>query len=118
MPSATLTDGPVATPGNGYLEVLTSPKTTVYTSQPGQITARGFIDPSGVEHEVDVSSVLSEQDTELTGRRLSFAPLDLTRPSTSSSRYLLTAKTSALPGRVLALFPLTSAWATLMSRTT
>lgn len=45
----------LATPGNGYLEALTSPKTTVYTSQVGQITKRGFLDPEGVEHEVDVS---------------------------------------------------------------
>lgn len=51
-----LTD--LATPGNGYLEALTGAKTTAYTEQITQITERGFIDPQGVEHDVDVSRIL------------------------------------------------------------
>ena len=43
-----------ATPGNGYLEALVGPKTTAYTEQLHKITPKGFIDPDGVEHEVDV----------------------------------------------------------------
>jgi hypothetical protein len=57
----TVANETTATPGNGYLEALVSPKTTVYTTSPGRVTASGFIDPDGVEHEVDVSSMISRQ---------------------------------------------------------
>jgi len=51
------------TPGNGYLEALTGPKTTPYTSQLQQITEQGFIDPDGNEHEVDVIICATGFDT-------------------------------------------------------
>lgn len=51
------------TPGNGYLETLTGAKTTAYTSQLGQITEKGFINPDGVEQEVDVIICATGFDT-------------------------------------------------------
>ena len=51
------------TPGNGYLEALTGPKTTAYTEQLQRITERGFIDPDGTEHEVDVIICATGFDT-------------------------------------------------------
>lgn len=51
------------TPGNGYLETLTGDKTTVFTSQLQRITPKGFIDPDGNEHEVDVIICATGFDT-------------------------------------------------------
>lgn len=51
------------TPGNGYLEALTGEKTTAYTEQLQRITERGFIDPEGTEHEVDVIICATGFDT-------------------------------------------------------
>lgn len=51
------------TPGNGYLEALAGEKTTAYTSQLQRITEKGFIDPDGVEHEVDVMICATGFDT-------------------------------------------------------
>ncbi|KIW84300.1 hypothetical protein Z517_03550 [Fonsecaea pedrosoi CBS 271.37] len=42
------------TPGNGYLERLSGPKTVAYTTQLHHITRNGFIDPDGTEQAVDV----------------------------------------------------------------
>lgn len=51
------------TPGNGYLEALSSSKTTAFTSQLQRITPKGFIDPDGVEQEVDVIICATGFDT-------------------------------------------------------
>ena len=51
------------TPGNGYLEALTGPKTTAYTEQLQKITKKGFIDPDGNEQEVDVIICATGFDT-------------------------------------------------------
>lgn len=51
------------TPGNGYLEALTGPKTTAYPEQLQRITEKGFIDPDGQEHEVDVIICATGFDT-------------------------------------------------------
>lgn len=51
------------TPGNGYLEALASEKTIAFTSQLQRITEKGFIDPSGVEQEVDVIICATGFDT-------------------------------------------------------
>ena len=51
------------TPGNGYLEALTGPKTTAYTEQLQKITEKGFIDPDGNEREVDVIICATGFDT-------------------------------------------------------
>ena len=51
------------TPGNGYLEALTGSKTTAYTEQLQRITEKGFIDPDGKEHEVDVIICATGFDT-------------------------------------------------------
>jgi len=51
------------TPGNGYLETLSGSKTTAYTSQLQKITEKGFIDPDGTEHEVDVIICATGFDT-------------------------------------------------------
>ncbi|KAK6380201.1 hypothetical protein LTS17_005390 [Exophiala oligosperma] len=42
------------TPGNGFLEALNIPNVTAYTEGLKEITPNGFIDPDGVEQEVDV----------------------------------------------------------------
>jgi hypothetical protein len=63
----TIANNTTATPGNGYLEALVSPKTTVYTTSPGRVTERGFIDPEGAAHEVDVSLTISRQCWTLIG---------------------------------------------------
>lgn len=51
------------TPGNGYLEALAGEKVTAYTSQLQTITEKGFIDPNGQEHEVDVIICATGFDT-------------------------------------------------------
>ena len=51
------------TPGNGHLEALSGSKTTVYNEQLARITEKGFIDPDGVEHEVDVVICATGFDT-------------------------------------------------------
>ena len=51
------------TPGNGYLEALTGPKTTAYTQQLQCITEKGFVDPDGNEHEVDIIICATGFDT-------------------------------------------------------
>ena len=42
------------TPGPGYLEALCDDKVTTFLSEIQEMTAKGFIDHLGVEHEVDV----------------------------------------------------------------
>lgn len=51
------------TPGNGYLEALTAPKTTCFTEEMQTVTPRGFIDATGTEHEVDVLVCATGFDT-------------------------------------------------------
>lgn len=51
------------TPGNGYLEALSAPKTNAYDTQLQRITEKGFIDPSGKEVEVDVIICATGFDT-------------------------------------------------------
>jgi cation diffusion facilitator CzcD-associated flavoprotein CzcO len=58
-----LAEPSTATPGNGYLEALVGPKTTAYTEQIRRITKTGFIDPDGVEHQVDVIICATGFDT-------------------------------------------------------
>jgi cation diffusion facilitator CzcD-associated flavoprotein CzcO len=58
-----LAEPSTATPGNGYLEALISPKTTAYTEQIRRITKTGFIDPDGIEHQVDVIICATGFDT-------------------------------------------------------
>ncbi|KAL6248698.1 hypothetical protein RBB50_004953 [Rhinocladiella similis] len=42
------------TPGNGFLEALALPHVTTFNKEMQRITAKGFIDQDGREHEVDV----------------------------------------------------------------
>lgn len=42
------------TPGNGFLEALTLPHVTTFPVEMTRVTANGFIDHQGLEHEVDV----------------------------------------------------------------
>ncbi|KAI1918440.1 hypothetical protein LOZ65_004896 [Ophidiomyces ophidiicola] len=51
------------TPGNGYLEALTGPKTTCYTENINGITPNGFLTADGVEVEVDVIICATGFDT-------------------------------------------------------
>lgn len=51
------------TPGNGYLEALSGSKTTAFPSQLQRITEKGFVDPDGNEHEVDVMICATGFDT-------------------------------------------------------
>jgi cation diffusion facilitator CzcD-associated flavoprotein CzcO len=51
------------TPGNGYLEALVAPKTTVYTENIGCITPKGFKNADGIEVEVDVIICATGFDT-------------------------------------------------------
>lgn len=51
------------TPGNGYLETLTAPKTTCFTQEMQTVTSKGFIDSEGKEHEVDVIICATGFDT-------------------------------------------------------
>lgn len=51
------------TPGNGYLEALTGPKTTVYTEEITRITPTSVISASGAEAEVDVIICATGFDT-------------------------------------------------------
>jgi hypothetical protein len=44
----------LADTGLGFLEALTSNKTTVYTGEIPQVTETGFVDKSGAHHEVDI----------------------------------------------------------------
>lgn len=41
------------TPGNGFLEALTNPKTNVHFGEIDRITETGFVDKNGKQHEVD-----------------------------------------------------------------
>jgi len=51
------------TPGNGYLEAITSPNVTCYTEQLQKVTEKGFIDSDGKEVEVDVIICATGFDT-------------------------------------------------------
>ncbi|KAK0659414.1 putative sterigmatocystin biosynthesis monooxygenase stcW [Lasiodiplodia hormozganensis] len=51
------------TPAPGYLEALSAPNATIYTDQLQQITRSGFIDHSGVHHDVDVIICATGFDT-------------------------------------------------------
>jgi hypothetical protein len=51
------------TPGNGYLEALTGDKTTCFTQTVQAVTATGFIDHTGREHEVDAIVCATGFDT-------------------------------------------------------
>jgi len=42
------------TPAPGYLEALVAENSTIYTDPIGKITAKGFLDHEGAEHECDV----------------------------------------------------------------
>ncbi|KAF9037072.1 FAD/NAD(P)-binding domain-containing protein [Panaeolus papilionaceus] len=51
------------TPGTGYLEALTAPKTQIVLGGVDRITERGCIDSKGVEHKVDVLICATGFDT-------------------------------------------------------
>ncbi|KAF9889079.1 hypothetical protein FE257_008056 [Aspergillus nanangensis] len=51
------------TPGNGFLESLTLPNVHVFTEVPQRITAGGFVDHEGKEHEVDIIICATGFDT-------------------------------------------------------
>ena len=51
------------TPGEGYLEALVAPKTTVFTETIGKITPNGFTDSEGKEYECDVIICATGFDT-------------------------------------------------------
>ena len=51
------------TPGNGYLEALAGAKTTCFNTQLERVTEKGFVDPNGVEQEVDVLICATGFDT-------------------------------------------------------
>ncbi|KAM3419709.1 putative sterigmatocystin biosynthesis monooxygenase stcW [Cercospora zeina] len=52
-----------ATPGDGFLEALSTEKVTVHPSRIQEIVADGFIDSSGQKHEVDVIICATGYDT-------------------------------------------------------
>ncbi|KAK5109891.1 hypothetical protein LTR62_006498 [Meristemomyces frigidus] len=51
------------TPAPGYLEALVAPNATIFTDALGTITAKGFLDHEGKEHEVDVMICATGFDT-------------------------------------------------------
>jgi cation diffusion facilitator CzcD-associated flavoprotein CzcO len=51
------------TPGCGYLEALTTSNVTTYTQEVREISAKGFIDSQGDEHEVDIIICATGFDT-------------------------------------------------------
>jgi cation diffusion facilitator CzcD-associated flavoprotein CzcO len=51
------------TPAPGYLEALVADNATIFTDPIGSITATGFIDHEGKEHEVDVIICATGFDT-------------------------------------------------------
>ncbi|KAK5123775.1 hypothetical protein LTR85_002411 [Meristemomyces frigidus] len=51
------------TPAPGYLEALVAPNATIFTDAIGHITAKGFVDHEGKEHECDVIICATGFDT-------------------------------------------------------
>lgn len=51
------------TPGEGYLEALVDPKTTVHTKQMQRVTDSGFVAHDGTDHTVDVIICATGFDT-------------------------------------------------------